>query len=546
MTGAAESAAAEQAVRDAASLLTIGFEGERLDLGLAASLSDEPVAGVTLFRPHNVSSAAQLRALTDALQQATPAELRPLLVATDQEGGQLIACGDFTTQFAGAMALGATDDEALAEEVARATGRELRALGVNVNYAPVCDLATNPQNPGLGIRSFGDDPAAVGRLVAATVRGLQSAGVAATLKHFPGKGDAGVDTHYRLAVVRRGRDDFMTRELVPFRAGLEAGARVVMSGHFALPALTGDESLPCTLSAAAMTDLLRGVLGFDGVATTDALDMKALAQGEAQAIDAVCAVRAGNDLLLGTVDPSMRHRLAAAVGQALVRGLIDDAAVEHSRRRVAALRRWLATVDAPGQDIVGCAEHRALARQLAERSITLVRDEAGMLPLRPAEEQRVLVVEPRPADLTPADTSSTVTVGLAEAIRRRHRRTEGIEIDIAPRPAEIAAVRERARGCDLLVLGTISANLQPGQAEVANALLEAGPPTVSVALRTPWDLLAYPRAVTHVCSFGILQPTIDALVAALWGEAPFGGRLPVELAGLYPRGHGLTTGAVRA
>jgi beta-N-acetylhexosaminidase len=539
--GAAESAAADQAVRDAGSLLTIGFEGFDVSPELAASLADSPVAGVTLFRPHNVASAAQVRGLTSALQEATPVELRPLLVATDQEGGQLIALGDFTTQFAGPMALGAAGDEALAEDVARATGRELRALGVNVNYAPACDLATNPGNPGLGIRSFGDDPQAVGRLVAATVRGLQSAGVGATLKHFPGKGDSAVDTHHRLAVVRRSREEFFGRELVPFRAGLEAGVKLVMSGHFALPALTGDESLPCTLAAAAMTQLLRAELGFDGVATTDAMDMKALAQGEAQAIDAVCAVRAGNDLLLGTVDPGMRGRLQAAVGQALVRGLIETSAVEQSRRRVAGLRQWLSGFDQPDLDVVGCAEHQDLARQLAQRSITLVRDEAGLLPVRLAKDARVLVVVPRPTDLTPADTSSTVEMGLAELVRRRHPRTEAIEVELAPAAGDIAAIRQRAADCDLLLLGTVSANLQSGQAALANALLDTGRPTVTVALRTPWDLAAYPRAMTHVCSFGILPPTIDALVAALWGDAPFGGRLPVELAGLYPRGHGLTT-----
>src|SRR5438093_548301 len=190
-----------------ASLLMVGFAGTELPATMAASIAERPPAGVTLFRGHNVASAAQVRSLTATIQAAAPQRSRPLLIAADQEGGQLIGLGDDSTPFAGAMALGAAGDIELAERVGRAIGRELRAVGVNVNYSPVCDLATNPDNPGLGIRSFGDDPDAVAALAAATVRGLQAEGVAATAKHFPGKGDAAVDTHHHLAVVTRSADE---------------------------------------------------------------------------------------------------------------------------------------------------------------------------------------------------------------------------------------------------------------------------------------------------------------------------------------------------
>ena len=254
---------------------------------------------MTLFRAHhNVVDPAQIRRLTAAIQGARPAGAPPLLVAADQEGGQLVGLGDGTTQFAGAMALGATGDEALAERVAGATARELRALGVNVDYAPVCDVANNPANPALGIRSFGDDPEAVGRLAAATVRGLQDDGVAATVKHFPGAGDTAADPHHELPLVPRTNAELAERELVPFRAALDAGARMVMTGHFALPGQTDD--LPTSLSAAVLRDLLRGQLQFDGVTVSDALDMRALAQGSAQIVDAIAALRAGEDVLLGT------------------------------------------------------------------------------------------------------------------------------------------------------------------------------------------------------------------------------------------------------
>lgn len=521
-------------------LLMGAIGGRSLPPDVATDFSQRPPAGVTLFRHANGGTAQELIALTDALQASVPAGAPAMLVATDQEGGQLQALGDFATQFAGAMALGATDDEALAERVAQATGRELRALGVNVNYAPVCDLATNPANPGLGIRSFGDDAPAAARLAAATVRGLQAEGVAATVKHFPGKGDAAVDTHHQLAVVARDMDELEQRELVPFRAALDAGARLVMSGHFALPALTGDERLPGTLARAVTTNLLRDKLGFRGVAITDALDMRALAQGPAQLVEAVAAIRAGQDLLLGTYPPSVEG-LADGLAQAELRGLFDGAAVERSLDRITELRRWPSGFSRPPLEVVGCAEHQQLARELAERSITLVRDEQHILPLRPPADARLAVIVPELLDLTPADTSSYIALSLADAVRQRHAATDEFTVEHLPTDETIAAVRQRVAGHDVLIIGTVSAHLAPAQAALVRVLLGLGRPTVTLALRTPWDLASYPTAATHLCSYGVRGPSITALVGAIWGEVPLRGRLPVMIDGMYHRGHGLTS-----
>lgn len=517
--------------------LMIAFAGTELPRSAARRINEHGVAGVTLFRVHNVGDPPQVRRLTAAIQKARPAGAPPLLVAADQEGGQLVGLGEGTTQFAGAMALGATGDEQLAERVAGATARELRALGVNVNYAPVCDVANNPANPALGIRSFGDDPAAVGRLAAATVRGLQAHGVAATAKHFPGAGDTAADPHHGLPLVPRTSAELAGRELVPFRAALEAGARMVMTGHFALPGQNDD--LPTSLSAAVLRDLLRGQLHFGGVTVTDALDMRALAQGSAQIVDAVVALRAGEDVLLGTADERALQRLVEGLAQAQRRGLIDADDDAAARRRLGDLRRWVGRHDQPPLDVVGCAEHRALAAELAQRSMTLIRNDDRLLPLKPAADARIAVVQSMPADLTPADTSSTVPPTLASALRRRLAGVEEILLPSAPGEADIAGLGERLAAFDLVVVGTFSAHLQPAQAVLAAAVVASGKPTVTLALRTPWDLLAYPSVRTHVCSYGILPPSMEALAAALLGEAQFVGRLPVDIAGLYPRGHGL-------
>jgi beta-N-acetylhexosaminidase len=491
--------------------LMVAFAGTALPESVAVALAERPYAGVSLFRHRNVQSITQLRELTGALQAA--ARVRPLLIAADAEGGQLNALGDGPTPFAGQMALGAAADEHLAERVAAATGRELRAIGVNVDYAPVCDLATNPENAALGIRSFGDDPATVGRMAAATVRGLQSEGVAATVKHFPGLGDALVDTHHELALIESSRAQFESRELVPFRAAIAAGARLAMTAHVAVPALTGAANVPASLSATALRDVLRAGLGFDGLTITDALDMAGVGSDD----PVTAALGAGEDLLLGTPMVPLYDREF---------GVENDPA---PITRLDGLRRWLAGFDQPDLGVVGCAEHRALADELARRSITLVRDDVGLLPLRLEPEQRVLVIQPQPNDVTPADTTSTVPPTLAEAIRRRHAATDGVVTSVEPDAAEIAVLRARATGANLLILGTDAALLRPAQADLAHALLATGVPVVTVALRTPWDLESYPEAAVHVCAYGILPPTTEALAAALFGEFGFEGRLPVRL-----------------
>lgn len=511
--------------------LLLAFEGTDLPPATAARLAARPAAGVTLYRHLNVVDPSQLRALTDAIQRLAPRAM-PFLVAIDQEGGQLLGMGAASTPFAGNMALGAADDAELTERVAGALGRELRACGVNVNYAPVCDLATNPANPSLGVRSFGDDPGRVAPLVAAFVRGLAAAGVAATLKHFPGKGGAALDTHHQLATLDASRERFFAVELEPFRAGLAAGASLVMSGHVSAPALTGQPELPATLSRAVMHDLLRHDLQFSGVALSDAFDMGALGATGTRAALAVDGLNAGLDLVLCGPADAGRPELDDALLTAAARETLDLSAGTAALARVASLRRRLADEPRPDLASVGSAEHRALAAELAQRSLTLVRDTAGLLPLRLAPDTSIGVVMPRPTDITPADTSSSERPGLAAAVRRRHARVTEYVVEPDPDDGEIAAVVATTRGHDLLVVATIAASLQPGQSRMARALLATGLPTVTVALRTPWDLLTYPEAGTHVCAYSILEPSLEALAGALFGELGFPGRLPVRIVGM--------------
>ena len=522
----------------------LAFEGETLPSRIAGRLGAAPAAGMTLFRNSNIWSPGQVLELTSAFQRAGAASPHaapadppsPMLVAADQEGGQFLALGDGSTAFAGNMALGAVDDEVLTERVGVAIGTEARAMGVNVVYAPVLDLATNPAHPALGIRSFGDSPTAVARHGAAMVRGLQAAGVAATVKHAPGMGHVSTDTHHELAVIDAARGVLDAREFVPFRAAFAAGARLAMSAHAAVPAVTGRDDQPATLSRAVMTDLLRRDLGFEGVTISDALDMQALAQGPAQADDVLAAVRAGVDLLLASADAEALARIEDALVRAVSLDLLDRAELAATERRVAALRAWLGSAGpAPGLSVVGCAAHLALATELAARSITLVRDPGGLLPLLSRNREdgpdggRLLAVMPRPADLTPADTSSTVAPGLASVLRRHYPEVEEIVVDQAPDADSIAAVRSQAAKASAVVVGTIDGHRRSAQLDLVEAIASTGTRVIAVAMRGPWDVAAYPPTVTAVATYSILPASLGALAAVLAGEAGATGRLPVDV-----------------
>jgi beta-N-acetylhexosaminidase len=362
------------------------------------------------------------------------------------------------------------------------------------------------------------------------VRGLQSAGVAASVKHFPGAGEAADDPHHGVATVPASRAILSMRELLPFREAIAAGARVAMSAHIALPAVTGRADVPATLSRDVMTDLLRGELGFDGVAITDALDMAGVGLDADGIPDVAAAIGAGVDLLLTAADPRARERIERTLVEAAGRGLFEAKGLAASDRRVTALRDWLASFGpAPDLDVVGSAAHRELAVELAGRSITLVRDPAGLLPVRWGEARRVLAVMPRPSDLTPADTSSTVAPALAAALRRYHGEVDEVVVEPEPDAMLIAAVGNRAADVDLAVIGSIDCHRLRSQLELVETVAATGTPTIAVAMRGPWDVAAYPSGVTALATYSILPGSLDALAAVLAGEAEAPGRLPVAV-----------------
>lgn len=363
------------------------------------------LGGIIYFAwAHNTRAPQQIAELSAGLQRAARDSGGgiPLLLSTDQEHGVVARVGRPATLLPGAMALGAGGSTADVLRAARIAGGELAAMGIRQDYAPVADVNVNPANPVIGVRSFGADPAAVSALVAAQVRGYQSAGVAATAKHFPGHGDTETDSHVGLPVMRHTRAVWEELDEPPFRAAVETGVDAIMTAHIVFPALdpSGD---PATLSRPIVTGILRERLGFRGVVVTDALDMAGVRQKYGDERVPVLALLAGCDQLLNPPDLGLAHRSVLA---AVESGELTEERIEQSVLRILELkaRRGLFgrdhTAAGPVGASVGVREHLDAADTIAARTTTLLANPAGLLPFDPASGPRLLVTGTDPVSPT--------------------------------------------------------------------------------------------------------------------------------------------------
>jgi beta-N-acetylhexosaminidase len=277
-------------------------------------------------------------------------------------------------------------------------------------------------------------------------------------------------------------------------------------------------------------------MGFEGLVITDALDMGALDQGPAQVVDIITMMRGGTDLLLCMPDSELQDRVRTAVERGASRGLIPEAILAASRQRIERLRGSTAGGKLR-PELVGSEEHLPLAVDLANKSVTVVRNDDGMLPLKLTPEDRILSLEPQPSNVTPADTTALYPPFLADALRAHHQSVTAIVYPHEPGRSEVDSSVSALGEHDLAIVGTVTA--ARGQADLVRALLDTGKPVVTVALRTPYDLAQYPKSGTHLCTYSSHQPSMAALARALFLANGGGGVLPVTIPGIHPRGHGL-------
>ncbi|MEU4350889.1 glycoside hydrolase family 3 protein [Streptomyces sp. NPDC023838] len=508
------------------------------------------VGGIIYFTwAHNTRDPHQIAGLSNGIQRAGLAQPTPvpLLIATDQEHGIVCRVGYPATLFPGAMALGAGGSARDARTVGRVAGAELRALGIRQNYSPDADVNVNPANPVIGVRSFGADPAAVARMVAAEVRGYQEAGIAATAKHFPGHGDTTVDSHTGIPVITHTREEWERLDAPPFRAAVAAGIDSVMTAHIQFPALDATND-PATLSHPILTGILREELGYRGVIVTDSLGMQGVRDKYGDDRVPVLALKAGADQLLNPPDLAVAWN---GVMAAVTSGEISEARLDESILRILALkeRRGLFShpyVSRSGVDrVVGTRPHLAAADAVAERTTTLLANAGGLLPLSRRRHRNVLVVGADPA--SPSGTTGPPTAVLAKALNELGFTATALPTGTLPSQAQIDAAVAAARGRDAVVVGTYNAGAGGAQARLVAALGATGVPVVHLAIRNPYDIAHLSGYAASLATYSWTDVELRAAVRVLAGRAEPAGRLPVAVPRgdhptrvLYPIGYGLS------
>jgi len=523
-------------------LLMFGWQGETAEENLKASahakiIVDEFKAGGIIILGRNVQTPEQVAETLNELQGRSKL---PLLVAADQEGGLVTRLKDPFTVFPGNMALGATRSAEYCRRAARAIGTELLAVGVNFNFAPCVDVNVNPENPIIGVRSYGEDPDLVARLGVAAIEGFQSAGVLACAKHFPGHGDTSTDTHLAMPVIRYGKERLEAVELKPFRAAMKANVASIMTSHIAFAALDGH--LPATLSKNIIQGLLRDEMGFDGLVVTDCMEMKAIADNYGTAEAAVMAINAGVDIVLACHTLEVQAQMRDALLKAVEDGVIAEQRIDESVRRILAAKRQYELesrrfVDPKSLRLaIGTLEHRNLELEIAQKAVTLLRNEDNLLPLRLDPGDQLLVIGMHPATET-----------LANTLRQYHPNTKHVRVSASPSPEEIKRIEEMMRESKVALLTTCPSEpwtrgfvKESVQAEFVGKMLRSKTPAVIVTVREPYDLRHFPDSRTCIATYGYPKVTVQATADLVFGKVRPCGRLPVSVPGCAEFGAGVS------
>lgn len=521
-------------------LMVFGFDGKVVSNEIKEMIHEYKIGSIILFN-RNIGNALEVLKLNTNLQKEAKAagQVYPLLICADQENGVVRRLREGTTLFPGAMSLGATQDPNLTYEVALASGVELKSLGINWNLAPVVDVNNNPQNPVIGIRSFGEDPEKVSEFGLAAVKGMQDARVITTLKHFPGHGDTNVDSHLDLPVISHDRDRLKEVELKPFVDGMANGADMIMTAHIYFPAFETEEGTPATISKAVITGLLREELGFNGVVTTDCLEMNAISKTIGTPRGAVEALKAGVDIIMISHSYQLQMQSLEAIYQAIESGEIDISLIEAAYERVVSLKRkyvsWHEILLNPEEvkvpEAVGGKAHAELAEEAYRKGITLVKNEGNLLPL--SQKDRILVLYPEnSAFMQVEDRGGNSSINLGTVVKELHPEADSIQYSTTINEEEIKELIEKAGEYATIIVGTMTVIKNNPQVTLIEGLLAANKKLAVVALRSPYDISYFPRVPVFIAAFEFSYPALNVAVKALFGMEEVEGILPVTIPNL--------------
>ena len=510
-------------------MIIAGFPSLEVD-DQARRLVEEYQVGNFILFARNMKTARQTAALGDGLSRMTFEKLGVApFISADQEGGMVSRITEGAALFSGAMALSAGADLQQARQVGKNCGEMLRAMGINVNFAPVLDVNIEPMNPIIGNRSYGDDPQRVADVGCAVMEGMVEGGVIATLKHYPGHGNVNTDSHLDLPVNHTDPAVLEKTEFLPFQQAFRRGAPALMSCHIVFPKI--DPELPATLSPAIIGDLLRKKQGFDGLVFTDCMEMDAIQKGWGMARGAVLAVAAGCDVLCISHHLEQVQSAVEAIEQAVADGIIPRSRIQESYDRIMAAKKKMGLLEMQqvsleqAEAVIHDEEKIALHKQVARNSVTLLCDKGGLSALQQAK---------KPMILAPVFQSST-GVEDKEYDGRSFARSAGaalgwdfVEYPMTPTEEERAAVLAAVSQADALVLGLYNCRFRETQRALVEQVFGKGIPVVAALLGGPYDVPYAAKADAAVCCYEYTPLAVSALVEALrTGE--FYGKLPIKL-----------------
>lgn len=524
--------------------------GQMMVFGFAASKPDEVSEGIKeMIETHrvgniilfgrNLGSPGEIRSLTGKLQKIArdAGHERPLFISVDQENGAVRRLGEGTTVFPGAMTTGATGEPQLAYECGYATASELKALGINWNLAPVADVNNNKHNPVIGVRSFSEDPEQAAAFAAASMNGMQKANIMTAVKHFPGHGDTEVDSHLSLPVIHHDMERLNLVELVPFRRCIEAGADVIMSSHIYFPALENEKNLPVTLSHEVLTNLLRVKMGFEGLITTDCLEMDAISESVGTAEGAVKAIHAGVDFVMISMRTDMQRQALEAVKRDIDKGFISESRIEESYQRIVSAKdRYLTWRDTNLSDdteyvppIIDSFKHRALADDVFKKGVSIIKHDPNHFPLEKKSQKRILVLYPKNNYLSRVEDERYASDSLGKTLAKLD--SSVVHHCISEFVNEEEDLIEYAKSFDIWIIGTLSLNQDNEQKQMLEKLMGAktNETVVAVAMKNPYDLSWFKDADIKIATYEFTTPAIEIAASALYGDIIVTGVPPVTL-----------------
>ena len=493
-----------------------GFHGTEIPEDFRQLVKEHKVGNVILFK-RNIVNAQQLKQLCDDLQDLIMAETGlPAFITIDQEGGAVTRLSEDCANTAGAMALASTGNVENAYQAGVITGRELNALGVNFDLAPVMDINSNPQNPVVGVRSFGDQPETVATYGAAWIRGLEENAISCA-KHFPGHGDTAIDTHLDLPTVDLSLEELEKRDLVPFKAAIEAGVSAIMTTHILFPKLE-KEHLPATMSKTIMQDVLRGKLGFKGIIISDCMMMQAIATYYGTVPGALAAVDAGVDLICICHDPELTGKACEEIV-----AKADPAMMDESIARIVAAKEALAKRERLPMSAATDPEGLRAALEQRKASVCLVGTEEV-----PALGDKPFFVGCYPFHTSQAVDQLSRFTGFTEYMQKELGGT-ALTTPVQPENEDIANAVAAAKDASGIVLCTYNAHIRRSQVTLMQELARLGKPMVVCAMGNPYDLSDLPEGVCGLTAFEYTVDMLKILKDVLTGAYKPAGTLSVKL-----------------